>query len=197
MGFGSLLNLHQRLRCIAFAEPEMRLGRAQLQLGLRHVGHRQLHQPQRVAHIVIDGRGRLITATIPGRGRAQDAQRHFDYFLRYLRRTFPGLAGVPIELESYWTGMTANSSAVYDAAYPQFYRVADGVLALLNLGSWGNLMGPLLGMHLAQVLAEDRPEQLLLPLREPRSVRCAGLFETKIRRVLIPAARLADRLGLV
>ena len=61
----------------------------------------------------------------------------------------------------------------------------------------GYAVGELLGMHLAQVLAEDRPEQLLLPLREPRSVRCAGLFETKIRRVLIPAARLADRLGLV
>ncbi len=156
-----------------------------------------MQYPAGLYPLVIDGRGRLITATIPGCRRAQDAQRHFDYFLRYLRRTFPGLAGVPIELESYWTGMTANSSAVYDAAYPQFYRVADGVLALLNLGSWGNLMGPLLGMHLAQVLAEDRPEQLLLPLREPRSVRCAGLFETKIRRVLIPAARLADRLGLV
>lgn len=156
-----------------------------------------MQYPAGLYPLVIDGRGRLITATIPGCGQAQDAQRHFDYFLRYLRRTFPALAGVPIELESYWTGMTANSSTVYEAAYPQFYRVAEGVLALLNLGSWGNVMGPLLGLHLAEALVADRPDQLLLPLREPRAVRCAGLFETKIRRVLIPAARLADRLGLV
>lgn len=156
-----------------------------------------MQYPAGLYPLVIDGRGRLITATIPGSGQAQDAQRYFAYFLRYLRRTFPALAEVPIELESYWTGMTANSSSAYEAAYPQFYRVDEGVLALLNLGSWGNVMGPLLGLHLAEVLVADRPDQLLLPLREPRAVRCAGLFETKIRRVLIPAARLADRLGLV
>ncbi|MGQ7958048.1 NAD(P)/FAD-dependent oxidoreductase [Pseudomonas sp. SP16.1] len=156
-----------------------------------------MQYPAGLYPLVIDGRGRLITATIPGHGQAQDAQRYFDYFLRYLRRTFPALAGVPIELESYWTGMTANSSSVYDAAYPQFYQVDKGVLALLNLGSWGNLMGPLLGRHLAEVLVTGRLDRLLLPLREPRAVRCSGLFETKIRRVLIPAARLADRLGLV
>lgn len=156
-----------------------------------------MQYPAGLYPLVIDGRGRLITATIPGRGRAQDALGHFDYFLRYLRRTFPALGKVPIELESYWTGMTANSSTVYEAAYPQFYQAAEGVLALLNLGSWGNVMGPLLGMHLAQVLADDRLDKLLLPLQKPRAVHCAGLFETKIRRVLIPAARLADRLGLV
>lgn len=156
-----------------------------------------MQYPAGLYPLVIDGRGRLVTATIPGSGQAQDAQRYFGYFLRYLRRTFPALAGVPIELESYWTGMTANSSSAYEAAYPQFYQVDKGVLALLNLGSWGNVMGPLLGLHLAEALVADRPDRLLLPLRQPRAVRAAWLFETKIRRVLIPAARLADRMGLV
>ncbi|SDH70849.1 NAD(P)/FAD-dependent oxidoreductase [Pseudomonas panipatensis] len=156
-----------------------------------------MQYPAGLYPLVIDGRGRLVTATIPGPGRAQSAQTHFDYFLRYLRRTYPALREAPIELESYWTGMTANSSAVYEASYPKLFQVADGVLALMNLGSWGNVMGPLLGMSLAGALAEDRPDAALLPLETPRAVRFQGLFETKIRRVMIPVARLADRLKLV
>ena len=145
--------------------------------------------------LVIDARGRLITATIPAAGRAHDARRHFDDLLRYLHRTWPVTRGAAIELETYWTGMTASSSASHDASVPQLYRVADGVLALMNLGTWGNLLGPLLGMNLAHALADDRPQDLVLPVSEPvPAARPQGL-EFSIRRIMIPAARMIDRFG--
>lgn len=147
--------------------------------------------------VVIDGRNRLITATIPGPGRAWRAEQYFGYFLRYLHRTFPQTRDMPIELESYWTGLTASSSHIHHADYPKLFQVADGVLALMNLGTWGNVMGPQLGMHLARILAEGRFQDLVLPLEAPAPVRFPRLFEWKIRHLLMPAARLADRMGLV
>ena len=156
-----------------------------------------MQYPAGLYPLVIDGRNRLITATIPAAGRAQRAADHFAYFLRYLRRTYPQLGDTRIELESYWTGMTANSSSVYDACYPKLYRVADGVLALNNFGSWGNVLGPLLGVNLADALVGGRLQDCVLPLETPRAVQFPGLFETKIRRVLIPAARWADKFNLV
>lgn len=143
--------------------------------------------------LVIDARNRMISATIPYPGRAQSAQTYFDNFLRYLHRTFPQTRDVNIELESYWTGYTASSSHVYHNDYPKLYQVDEGVMALMNLGTWGNLMGPLLGRNLAQAVAEGRPQDLLLPVEAPQTVRYPRLFEFKIRHLAIPVARLADR----
>ncbi len=146
--------------------------------------------------IIMDGRNRMITATIPHPGKAHAAEIYFAYFLRYLHRTFPQTKDVPIQMEAYWTGATASSSHVYHEDYAKLYQVADGVMALMNLGTWGNVMGPLLGMHLAQVIATERPQDLLLPVEQPVPVRFPSLLEFKVRRVMLPAARWADRLGL-
>ena len=70
-------------------------------------------------------------------------------------------------------------------------------MALMNLGTWGNVMGPLLGMNLAHAIAAERPQDLLMPVERPASVRFPGLFEFKIRHLAIPVARVADRFGLV
>ncbi len=147
--------------------------------------------------IVIDGRNRMITATIPYPRRADAAQTYFAYFLRYLHRTFPQTRGAAIELESYWTGVTASSSHVYHNDFAKLYEVADGVMALMNLGTWGNVMGPLLGMNVAQAIAAERPQDLLMPVERPAAVRFPRWFEFKIRHLAIPAARVADRFGLV
>lgn len=147
--------------------------------------------------MVVDRKGRLITATIPGLGRAHRSDLHFQYFLRHLRRVYPEARDVPIELETYWTGMTHNSSAIYEKAYPRFYRVEDGMFALMNFGSWGNHLGPMMGMDVARALAADRPDAAVLGCDRPQQVRFPGLFSTKLRRFLIPSARLADRFGLV
>ncbi|MBS0324761.1 MAG: FAD-binding oxidoreductase [Proteobacteria bacterium] len=146
--------------------------------------------------LVIDGRNRLITATIPGPGKAGDAATYFKLLLRFLHRTFPQSRDFDLELESYWTGVTASSSHVYHQDYAKYYRVDDNVFALMNLGTWGNVMGPLLGQSLARALAAGRPEDCVLPLEAPRPVKSPGLFEFKVRRLMIPAARLLDTLGM-
>jgi len=155
-----------------------------------------MQHPTGLYPLVLDGRRRLITSTIPHPGAAERGERYFAYFLRFLRTAFPELRDEQIALESYWTGMTSNSSSVYREDYPQLFDVADGVLALINLGSWGNLLGPVLGMNVAQALAEDRPGDLVLPLARPSPVRHPRLFELKIRHLLVPAARILDRLGI-
>ncbi len=146
--------------------------------------------------LVVDNRNRLITATIPGMGRAQQADKYFNYFLRYLHRTFPATRTANITMESYWTGMTANSSHHYDKCYPKLYQVANGVHGLMNFGSWGNLLGPMMGMSLAHAIADGRLEDCVLPIETPQAVRFPRLFETKIRRTLIPIARVADHFDL-
>lgn len=146
--------------------------------------------------MVVDGRNRLITATIPRPGGAHDAQTYFGKFLRHLHRIHPQTRDVPIEMEAYWTGMTANSSSVYHADFPKLYRVDDGVLALMNLGTWGNVMGPLLGMSLAHALASHQLDACVLPVEKPQHVRFPRLFEFKTRHLMIPVARLIDRLNL-
>lgn len=60
----------------------------------------------------------------------------------------------------------------------------------------GQRHGPLLGKHLAEVIATERPQDLLLPIEPPTTVRFPRLLEFKVRRVMLPAARLAERLGL-
>lgn len=146
--------------------------------------------------MVVDGKRRLITATIPHVGREQEASVYFDYFLSYLHKTFPQTQALNIELESYWTGYTSSSSQIYHEDYAKIYEVADGVTALMNLGTWGNVMGPLLGRHLAQVMASERWQDLLLPLEKPQAVANPQWFGFKMRRILVPMARIVDRMGL-
>ena len=136
---------------------------------------------------------RRVTATIPGVGGADDGKRYFSYLLRHLHRTWPATRDVPIELDAYWTGMTANSAPAYQAGGPRLYHVADGVMALMNFGAGGNVVGPMMGMNLAHALADDRPQDIVLPLEAPVALQSPGRFEFKIRRVLIPIARVIDR----
>jgi glycine/D-amino acid oxidase-like deaminating enzyme len=154
-----------------------------------------MQHPMGLYPLILDGRRRLVTSTIPHPGAAHRGDYYFSYFLRFLRRAWPELRGETIAMESYWTGMTSNSSSVYREDTPQLFEVAEGVLALMNLGSWGNLIGPVLGLNVAQALAEDRPGDLVLPLQRPTAVRFPRLFELKIRYLLVPAARIIDRLG--
>ncbi len=152
--------------------------------------------PSGLFPLLIDERNRLVTATIPGQGKAAEAQVYFSLFLRYLHRNFPQTRDARIELESYWTGMTANSSHKYEQCYPKLYQVRKGVLALNNFGSWGNLLGPMMGQSLAHAIADGRPDDCVLPIESPQPVRFPSLFNIKIRRTLIPLARLADRFDL-
>lgn len=146
--------------------------------------------------LVIDGRGRLITATIPDVGGATDAGRYFRRLLRYLRRTYPDTSLADLRLESYWTGLTHSSSPVHHEDYPQLYDLGPGMIGILNLGTWGNVLGPLVGRNVADALCEERPQDLVLPLESPVRVGWPGSFAFRIRYLLMPLARTVDLLGL-
>lgn len=153
--------------------------------------------PNALFPLVIDGRKRLLTGTIPWPWQAQKATLYMSYFRRYLRRTYPQVDLGEIELDSYWTGMTESASSKYHHDYPKMYDLAPGVTALANLGTWGNVLGPLMGMNFAQALANERPDDLMFPVEHPCAVKSPQMFEWKIRYLLIPLARVADRLGLL
>jgi glycine/D-amino acid oxidase-like deaminating enzyme len=148
-------------------------------------------------HMLLDERNRLISSTIPSVGKAYDAKRYFEIFLRWLHKSFPVTRDFDIELESYWSGVMYNSSATYQRGYPSCFDLGGGAYALVNLGSWGNFMGPLLGRSLAHALADDRPDDFVMPMTTPKAVRWPSQFNFTVRRVGVPALRIADRLGLV
>ena len=83
--------------------------------------------------LVIDGRRRLITSTIPRPRGAHRGEGYFARFLRFLHAAWPALRDEKIALEAYWTGMTSNSSSVYREDYPKLYRVDDGVIGLRRI----------------------------------------------------------------
>jgi glycine/D-amino acid oxidase-like deaminating enzyme len=148
-------------------------------------------------HMLLDERNRLISSTIPSVGTAYDAKRYFEVFLRWLNKSFPITRDFDIELESYWSGVMYNSSATYQRGYPNCFDLGEGAYALVNFGSWGNFMGPLLGKSLGHALANDRPDDFVMPMTIPKTVRWPGRFDFTVRRVGVPALRIADRLGLV
>jgi glycine/D-amino acid oxidase-like deaminating enzyme len=148
-------------------------------------------------HMLLDERQRLISSTVPAVGKAYDAQRYFETFIRWLNKAFPVTRPFDIELESYWSGVMYNSSSTYQRGYPSCFDLGGGVYALVNLGSWGNFMGPLLGRSLGHALADDRPDDFVVPMSSPKPVRWPGLFDFTIRRLGVPALRAADRVGLV
>lgn len=143
--------------------------------------------------LVVDGRGRLITASIPSCRLPHNAQWHFQQHLRWIERTWPQAKGQNIELEHYWTGRVA----LRDQEFPGVYEVRPGVYGLMHFNAWGNVMAPLMGMLLAHALAEDRPDRLPCPINRPKKVWAEGRKSLLIRRLLIPAARAAQRLGVI
>ncbi|HVN41627.1 MAG TPA: hypothetical protein VMT50_02505, partial [Steroidobacteraceae bacterium] len=102
-----------------------------------------------------------------------------------------------IRLQAYWTGETHSSSEVHHEDYPKLYELGPGMTGILNVGTWGNVLGPLVGLNLADALVEDRAQDLVLPLETPTPVARPRAFALKIRYLMIPLARIVDLLGLV
>lgn len=147
-------------------------------------------------HMMLDATNRLISSTIPAAGKAHDAALYFSIFHNWLNKAFPISRDFKIELDAYWSGIMFNSSAVYHQDYPSVYHLGDGLYAFVNLGSWGNFMGPLLGKSLGQALAADRPDDFVMPYLAPRRRLWPGQFAFSVQRVGVPALRIADRLNL-
>lgn len=149
--------------------------------------------PMDLHPLVIDGQHRLITASIPSALRPRDAAWHFRQHLRWIYRTWPQARAYPIELQSYWTGRVA----MRDQQFPGVYQLQPGVYGLMHFNAWGNVMAPLLGKLLGEALAADDLTSLPFPLVRPRAVGFTGKHELLVRKLMIPAARLAQRIGVI
>lgn len=148
-------------------------------------------------HMMLDATNRLISSTIPGVGKAYDADLYFSIFHKWINKAFPVSRDFKIELDSYWSGIMYNSSSVYHQDYPSVHHLDDGLYAFINLGSWGNFMGPLLGKSLGQALAADRPDDFVMPFVAPKRRLWPGQFAFSVQRIGVPMLRIADRLNLI
>lgn len=149
--------------------------------------------PMDLHPLVIDGQHRLITASIPSALRPRDAAWHFRQHLRWIHRTWPQTRDIELKLQTYWTGRVA----MRDQQFPGVYQLQPGVYGLMHFNAWGNVMAPLLGKLLGEALAADDMASLPFPLVRPQPVSFAGKHELLVRKLMIPAARLAQRWGVL
>lgn len=142
---------------------------------------------------IVDGNGRIITSSIPSASKPEDGFWHFENHLAWIHRTWPETKSLDIELETYWTGRVA----MRDREFPGVFEVQPGVFGLMHFNAWGNLMAPLMAMLFAEALAQDRMDQLPFPLEKPQPVADQGKQSFRIRRLLIPAARMGQKVGII
>jgi hypothetical protein len=147
--------------------------------------------------MLLDATNRLISSTIPNVGTAHDAARYFSIFKTWLNQTFPVSRDFDIELDCYWSGIMFNKTPVNHGDYASVYDLGDGLYTFMNLGSWGNYYGPLIGKSLGQALAADRPDDFHMPFDVPKRKIWPGRFAFSVQRIGVPALRIADRLNLV
>jgi glycine/D-amino acid oxidase-like deaminating enzyme len=143
--------------------------------------------------LVIDEHNRIITASMPSTSQPENGQWHFDNHLVWLQRTWPQLKETNLELEHYWTGRVA----MRDQEFPGTYQIDDGVYGLMYFNAWGNVMAPLMAKIFAEGLAKDNMQQLPFPLEKPQQVSNPNKQSLIIRSLLIPAARLGQRIGIL
>lgn len=142
---------------------------------------------------VVDGRNRIITSSIPSVSKPEDARWHFQQHLAWIHRTWPATKDMDIQLEHYWTGRVA----LRDQEFPGFFELVPGVYGLMHFNAWGNVMAPLMGMLVAKGIAADAMDGLPFPIDKPRPVACPNKQKILISQLLIPAARVGQRLGII
>jgi len=142
---------------------------------------------------IVDGDGRIITSSIPSASKPEDGFWHFENHLAWIHRTWPATKGMDIELENYWTGRVA----MRDREFPGVFAAQPGVFGLMHFNAWGNLMAPLMAMLFAEALARDSMDQLPFPLETPQRVADRNKQSFRIRRLLVPAARVAQKVGII
>lgn len=143
--------------------------------------------------LVRDRHGRLILSSLPRVQHADDAHWHFQTQLLWLHKVWPESKRFGIEMQDYWTGRVAFRKI----EFPGVFELQRGIYGLMHFNAWGNVMAPLLGMLLAKGVARDRMDELPFPVEKPEPVSFPNKQELIIRHLMIPAARTAQRLGLI
>ena len=142
---------------------------------------------------LVDGHDRIITASMPSTRKPWDAEWHFQQHLNWIHRTWPASREFPLRLQAYWTGRVA----MRENEFPGMYQLGPDMYGLMHFNAWGNVMAPLMGKALASALSRDRLDQLPFPMVRPQPVANPGKKEFLIRNLMIPAARMAQRLGIL
>lgn len=142
---------------------------------------------------LVDAHGRIVVSGIPSASGAADARGNFARHLAWIHRTWPQTRALDIHMREYWTGRVA----LRDEEFPGAYDLGDGLYGLMHFNAWGNIMAPLLGMALARALAADRMHGLPFPIGRPQALAQPGKQSLVIRRLLIPAARIGQRIGII
>lgn len=150
-------------------------------------------EPVDLHPFLIDEHRRIVVSSLPSTSRPADAEWHFAQHLRWIHRTWPATRNADIRLQRYWTGRVA----LRDEEFPGVFELHPGVYGLMHFNAWGNVMAPLMGKLLAAGLAADRLDTLPFPLCRPQPVANPRKQHLIIRRLLIPAARMAQRMGLL
>ena len=143
--------------------------------------------------LVKDRHGRLILSSIPSVVEPEDGRWHYETQLRWLHKVWPETRDMKIELGQYWTGRVA----LRDREFPGAFDLGNGIFGLMHFNAWGNVMAPLMGKLLAEGLASDRLDRLPFPLEKPQPVSYPSKQEFIIRHLMIPAARMGQKLGIV
>ena len=143
--------------------------------------------------LVKDRHGRLILSSLPSVSHPQDGEAHFRSQLAWIHTVWPESRAMDIRLDQYWTGRVAMRTR----EFPGAYDMGGGVYGLMHFNAWGNVMAPLMGKLLAEGLANDAPDTLPFPLEKPKAVFYQPQQELLLRRTLLPAARLGQKLGLL
>lgn len=157
-------------------------------------GRQTLSQlPLDINPLVRDRHDKLVLSSIPSVSSAEDATWHFRNQLAWLHHAWPETRDMRIELEAYWTGRVA----MRDREFPGVFQPRPGLYGLMYFNAWGNLMAPLMGKLLARGLAADQTHALPFPIEKPLAVSNQGKMDRIIRHLLIPAARSAQRLGVL
>jgi glycine/D-amino acid oxidase-like deaminating enzyme len=160
--------------------------------GILPCGGAMMQLPTGFHPMLVDRQGRIVTSLLPGPLRPESPAAPLRDAQRWLLRTFPRLRGVPLAVESYWTGATAWSPDTL----PRIFEPAPGLLWLGCFSGEGNAIAPALGKHLAHAIAKDALPGLALPVSAPQALRFRSRLEVGLRWLGVPLLRLADRAGL-
>lgn len=143
--------------------------------------------------LVKDRHNRLILSSIPAVYKAEDAKWHFKNQLNWINRVWPSTKSMNIKLEAYWTGRVA----MRDVEFPGVYEAQPGVYGLMHFNAWGNVMAPLMGKLFAEGLALDTLDDMPFPIEKASPVSNPNKQNRIIRKLLIPAARQAQRFKVI
>lgn len=149
--------------------------------------------PYELNPFIVDGSNRIITSLIPSPRKPEDGPWHFQMHLDWIHRVWPETKDMDIPLETYWTGRVA----MRDQEFPGIFQLRPGMYGLMYFNGWGNLMAPFMGRLLADGLFHDDFEKLPFPLTAPPTIENQDDQDLKVRKLLIPAARIGQRLRLV